>query len=284
MNKKQIEIVFFLPLLLCQCDKEKYRAEIPAYLYIDKVILTTSYSSQGTSSHKITDVWVYVDDDLKGVFEMPAKIPLLYKGKHKVSVRAGIKVNGIANTRAAYPFYTTYVTEIDFRENKTDTLIPQFTYESGVNFPYKEDFDQAGFNFFYTNGSQSQFILTTGGEQFEGNYSASASLTSTQTFFEAYTTEIYNLPKNQRPVFLELNYRCNTTLVVGLFYDSPVPTMQRALIYLNPTEEWNKIYINMTEALAEQQSATRHMISFGFTNQDATEKKIWIDNIKVVTF
>jgi len=44
---------------------------IPSYIHIDKIDLTTDYSSQGTSSNKITDAWIYVDNELIGAFEMP---------------------------------------------------------------------------------------------------------------------------------------------------------------------------------------------------------------------
>lgn len=284
MNKNSLLIILgFTLFFYLQCNKDKYKATIPAYLYIDQVKFTTDYYQQGSASHKITDVWIYIDDDLKGAFELPAKIPILQFGQHKLTIKAGIKVNGIANTRTAYPFYKEYTIYHTFIQNQTDTIIPEFTYADGTLFPYKEDFEASGLNFFYNSQSQVQFELISSGQQYEGNFSAQAHLSPNQTFFEAYTTDIYNLPKNQRPVFLELNYKCSATLVVGLFYDDPVPTTQRSLIYLNPTDQWNKIYINLTEALTYQQSASKHMISFGFINENAQDLYIAIDNIKVVT-
>lgn len=84
---------------------------MPSYLYIEKIGLNTQYE-QGTASHKITDAWVYVDETLIGAFELPATIPILTEGLKKITIRPGIKLNGISNTRAIYPYFTPIVKDI----------------------------------------------------------------------------------------------------------------------------------------------------------------------------
>jgi hypothetical protein len=83
--------------------------KFPSYLYIPKITLNTDYPSQGSNSNGIADGWVYVDDYLIGVFELPATIPVTKKGYCKIEVRAGIRKNGQSNSRMYYPFYSTYV-------------------------------------------------------------------------------------------------------------------------------------------------------------------------------
>jgi hypothetical protein len=56
----------------------------PTWTWAD-VSLNTS-ASEGSASHKITDAWVYVDDQLVGVWEVPSKIPALEAGEHTVKV------------------------------------------------------------------------------------------------------------------------------------------------------------------------------------------------------
>ena len=79
--------------------------EIPSYMTIENITLDQN------STHNITDAWVYIDDNLQGVYELPANFPLLAQGKHKLRVKAGIKDNGIAGTRIPYPFYSSYIVE-----------------------------------------------------------------------------------------------------------------------------------------------------------------------------
>ncbi|NTV84545.1 MAG: hypothetical protein HGA23_09650, partial [Bacteroidales bacterium] len=70
-------------LMISGCDKFEGGQTVPSYLKIDSIGFVTDNDLQGTNSQKITDVWVYVDDDLIGGFEMPATIPVLAEGIHK---------------------------------------------------------------------------------------------------------------------------------------------------------------------------------------------------------
>ena len=78
---------------------------MPAYIKIDTIKLDTYYPEQGSKSANITDAWVYVNDNLVGVFELPALLPVLHRGPNKLQIYPGIKLNGISSTRVPYPFY-----------------------------------------------------------------------------------------------------------------------------------------------------------------------------------
>ena len=82
-----------LALNLTSCQKFEGDQTIPAYVRIDTVLFTADYVTQGSSTHKITDAWVYVDDQLIGVYELPSTFPVLASGKHKLEIRVGIKLN-----------------------------------------------------------------------------------------------------------------------------------------------------------------------------------------------
>ena len=67
----------------------------------------------------ITDAWVYLNDNLQGVYELPANFPVLAKGNQTLRVKAGIKLNGISSTRSPYPFYESFIDTIDLKLNET---------------------------------------------------------------------------------------------------------------------------------------------------------------------
>ena len=115
---------FFATLLFSSCELYNPSEPIPAYIHIEKFNLTTDYATQGSNSHKITDAWVYVDDQLIGCFELPATFPVITEGTHKVKIVAGIKVNGIASNRGQYPFYNPYEQIVNFEVGKKITLSP----------------------------------------------------------------------------------------------------------------------------------------------------------------
>ena len=59
-------------LIISACQKEENPNTIPAYLKIDIITL-----DENNTTTNITDAWVYINDQLQGVYELPAKFPLL---------------------------------------------------------------------------------------------------------------------------------------------------------------------------------------------------------------
>ena len=72
-------------LILSSCQKED-TVDIPTYLKIDNIVL-----DEGNTTSIITDAWVYVNDQLQGVYELPAKFPVLEEDIQTVRIKAGIK-------------------------------------------------------------------------------------------------------------------------------------------------------------------------------------------------
>ncbi len=125
----------FIFALLGACELYNPTEPIPAYIHIDKIGLTTSADgSQGSNSSKITDAWVYIDERLIGCFELPVTFPVLYEGSHQLKIRAGIKVNGIAATRAPYPFYEAYTQSVDLQKGTKITVSPTVKYRTNMTF------------------------------------------------------------------------------------------------------------------------------------------------------
>src|SRR5688500_18378665 len=128
-------------LFISGCEIINPPEPVPAYIYIPAFTLDADTLSQGSNAHGITDAWVYVDDNLQGLYELPATFPILLSGSQKIVIRAGIKNNGAGSTRIFYPFYTTYETMVDLEPNVTDTIRPVVQYRSNVNFPFLENFE-----------------------------------------------------------------------------------------------------------------------------------------------
>ena len=89
-------------VVFASCRKFEGSQTIPAYIHIESIVVDslTDYFTYGSTTSKITDAWVYVDDDPIGCFELPATFPVLKHGPHKVTVYGGIMSNGIAAARA----------------------------------------------------------------------------------------------------------------------------------------------------------------------------------------
>ena len=87
LQKKRHYIFFILiGIIFNSCSKADYEATVPAYISVPSITLTTDYATQGSASSKITDAWVFVNDDLVGVYELPATFPVLKEGNQTVKV------------------------------------------------------------------------------------------------------------------------------------------------------------------------------------------------------
>lgn len=287
LKKFQLFLLLFAvsALVFWACDKENLKPGIPAFLKIERFEMQTNYPQQGTASHKITDVWVYADDQLAGIFEMPATVPVLKDGNAKLRLEAGIKLNGIKTTRVNNPFLEPLIIEsFTFIPDSIITINPTVTYRSTTKFAWIEDFEGSTISLDTTRLlSKANIVKTEFGDAFEGNYSGYIKLTEENNTFEAATFESFKLPTSGTPVFLELNYKNDYTFAVGIFSQTASQIIKKEIIYLVPQEDWNKIYINLTDMLVDSPNAVDFKIFFRTALAEGYESaEIYLDNIKVM--
>lgn len=299
-NYRLLVVGCWLLVVSCICSCEIYNpAEpIPAYIHIDKIILAKNFSGfpnsttgdEGSLSHKITDAWVYIDEQLIGCFELPVTFPVLYEGSHLIRIRAGIKVNGIAATRAPYPFYNDFSQTITLEKGSKITLAPSVVYNANTHFAIMENFEAAGNNMVKTIYSDTtlQIITSPDPNVFEGNlpnsiHSGIAYLDATHHKFECTSIDSFLLPKGGASVFLELNYKSNYTFTVGVIAKGSASTTQFAALSFNPSTTWNKGYVNLTPTISGAYSADNYKITIGMVNNTNSDSlAILLDNIKLV--
>lgn len=275
-NVKNYILVLVILFGFNSCSKDKLEATIPSYISIDKFTLSTNYSTEGTNSENITDAWVYIDNDFLGVFELPAKFPVLKEGYIKLDIFPGIKEDGISERRARYIFYEGYSQYVTLEKNKTINITPTTKYTSKTKFYWMEDFETASMPFLYHSMSDTVLYKTTT-DVFEGYYSGKASLIPGMDFFECFTPTISNLPRNGSTIFMELNFKTNQPVLVGLYADDE----QLGIFYLNTTSTWKKIYLNFTEPIRTRPNASEYKFFIGFQSK-LDYPELAIDNLKIV--
>jgi len=259
-------------VVISSCQKED-AIGIPTYIKIDDIVLI-----EDDTNSNITDAWVYVNDQLQGVYELPATFPVLAEGIQKLRVKAGIKVNGIASSRLAYPFYNSYYEDITFSQNETKTIAPVVSYLDSINF-FLEDFEGSGVNIEISAISDTILLTSSDGDNNFGIGVLSDSLFT----FEIATDELIDLPQSGAPVFLELDYKSNTQFLVGVYVNYPQSVIQKDLLWINPKQDWNKIYINLTSTISEGINASSFKVFIGMKRDFLLEKnELYFDNIKVV--
>jgi len=278
--------------ILNSCYKLSGTQTIPAYIKIDSLYLETNYASQGSDSQKITDVWVYLNKNLIGVFELPALFPVLAEGVNDLEIRPGIWLNGIQSTRVPYPFYKPIVfSEFKFYPDSVQDLGNiKTTYYNDLIFAWKEDFEQPGITLIETSASDTVIKHTFPANNPDAfispnsKYSGIISLTDEKPIYSAVSMNSFLLPKIQSdPVLLELNFKSNNLFYVGLLMNLPGGLKKVPLLIMNHSEEWNKIYINLGPNIALNSGATNYKVYFESGLEYENElAKIYLDNIKLI--
>lgn len=278
-------VFFSFSVLLTSCETFNPENEIPSYIHIDSIPLQINNSSEGSASHKITEAWVYVNDQQIGVYELPATFPVLLSGKNDLKIFGGIKMNGISATRVAYPFYQAYEKQIDLQIGKIDTIKPELSYFSTISFPLKENFEESAVKIERLPSSDTVLMQISDPEiVFEGSYCGAIFLDNSRPVFRGSSlpSSPLNIPKGE-PVFLEMNYRNNQKFSIGIIAQDFSSVYENIIITLHPSETWNKIYINLTEEINKYPNAFGYyLLITALKDNDVDSPAIYLDNIKIV--
>lgn len=293
---------FYLPVALLfllafpACTKLDRPEPVPAFIYIDHIDLHTT-ATEGSNSSSMDLTWIYVDDNPVGVFELPAMVPVLKEGEHKLAVYGGIKRDGIAGAHTRYPFYQPYViSNYNFSQGNVDSLTgskqPYVTYYPSTQMDIWADADFEVVGTYFTADPTSDTIMnreTDPAIVFEGNGCGSIALSANQTYFKAITQQQFHIPQSGIPVYVELNYACNNTLRVGLQSTNPGGTASidntviRSTVDDNGVMVWKKIYCDFTEVVGIAGTVTYSEIYFKMIKDDGVTNPVaYIDNVKLL--
>ncbi len=281
--------LLIIPFLFHSCSLFEPPAQVPSFIHIDSIGLTTDYASQGTASHRIKDAWVYVDQKLIGVYQMPATIAILATGMHQIDVKPGIMVNGIASTREAYPFYTFFTATVNLTAQQITTINPMVTYYPVTQFAWREDFDATGMTMHNVKPTMDS-LTTTSVDVCEGMSSAKASLTTANYYFECASINSYELPTDgSHSVYLEMNYRGSNTIRVGVLHVpdlNAVADLEDTVLDVYPSANWNKIYVDLTTVCGSYPSGTGtgyfYIFIAAVLDDGKTNADIYFDNLKLI--
>jgi hypothetical protein len=287
MKQFYLGIVVFAGLITSSCNLINPEERQPCYIQVDTIGVTTDLITQGSNAAKISEAWIYVDDNLIGIYDLPCRVPVLAdQGEHKVTVGAGIQINGLSALLAPYAFYRLVDTTITLNPGETSIYNPVVNYYESLTFPLLASFDiLAGNKLVATNNSDTSAFLTTNPlEVFEGTASFYANLKQDSGFVEFETVESYVLPKQGKTVYAELNYKNTHVISVGISANYPASsTIRNTVISLRPTETWKKVYVNLTSFVSTEVNASNYKLFFYADKVSGTpELKIYLDNLKIV--
>jgi hypothetical protein len=274
----------FLGVLVCACTKS---GQVPAYLNVPAVSLTTT-GAQGSATSRITDAWIYADEELLGVWELPARVPMLREGPVSVRITPGIKRNGMYDDRLRYPFYVPWTGNVEAVREAQVTVQPVVTYLDGTEF-WIEAFENAGTLLDATPASDTTLLRFTPTADpdvvLNGSPCGGFVLDEAHRYCRLFTDEDFAVLGG--PVFLELDYRTDLRLTVGVILSVNGTPQANPYVYVNPTTAgggtyWNKIYIDLSPVFNAPGVSQRDLYFEATLPAGQASGHVYLDNIKLV--
>lgn len=288
-DMKHILFLGVIAILLGGCVKNY---PDPVWLEIDEWSLVSNPLSEedpGHLSHNFTDVWVYVDNKLVGVFELPCKIPVMVEGEGKsIRLYPTVRNNGIAATKKIYPFVEPFEQSYDCVPGSTISIHPTTRYVSNCEF-WLEDFESS--SAYLTTDPASDATMEYGtdpNEAISGTYGHIA-LGGEDSLWLG-VTEAISLPGSGAEVYLEIDYKCSITVEQGvLAFLSDGSSQTNHYVYLNAqpasTMVWRKMYIDLKEIVSYSVNAVEfQQYLTAALSENASSGDIYIDNVRLVHF
>ena len=268
---------FTIIFILSSCELLNIEEENPSLITIESIELN------GNHTNKITDAWVYIDNEFQGVFPLPASFPVFKTGNQKILIEAGIKKNGISASRESYPYFTSYESQQDLIQNQNNFIFPTINY-SLINFPYVENFEGSGLSLSVVSDSTDHTIekIYDNSNENYGNYYAKCIISGAYGELFECTTPNFDLPKDQQ-VYLEMDYKSNAPIMVGMYANGISLVEKNIIMYLNKKDDWNKIYISLTEAIYNYNDAVNYKLFFAIPRDTTlTQNEMYLDNIRLL--
>lgn len=285
---KYTTLLFLCLTAILGCKDEP--EQIPAYLHLKPFTV----NAQGDASwHKLTEGWLYVNGEYLGSYTLPATVPILAEGKSEVLLFPGVKENGILATPNIYPLLTRWESKnVTLTAGQTTDIQPSTTYDAATNFSFgigRGDFD-GGSNIVLEDRDDDQtttYSITSNGA-FAGNCLL-MELDTAHPIIEIATEKVVGLPVTGSPeVWLEMHYKCDAPFFLYLLYSINGSTeASQAVFQFNNAAEWNKIYLNLTEALLVHKADTYRLFFRTGLSKDVNGKfnqehgTVRIDNIRL---
>lgn len=273
----------FFVFLLSSCSG--YEAAPASYIVVKDISLETNLFYQGHPTHDIEQFSVYVDDNPIGVFSVGKLIPIISNGNAAANLKFYplVKMNGGKSNLQEYFLLQEFEKEYTFSSGTIDTIDLLYKYKESVNFAFFEGFENNNIFTEDLDDDSNTFVSVSDVEPISGNHCGVVNLDTAASYIEFTSYLYYELPVDGKKTILELDYRGNIGFVMGIMgRDISGQEASIDFIYIKETEDWNKIYIDITEQL-KLSELDLYRIVFKARHRETLENSfIFFDNIKLL--
>lgn len=293
MKKRVLMGMVGASLVFSACFKDEAPGE-PAYIRVESIQLAVDTNgSQGASTSSITDAWISVDGQQLGAGTFPATFPVIIDENfptNSIRVQAGIKNNGITNTRAEYPFYESVILTENLEAGDVFTVSPTVTYDAQTVIEIVDDFEDPNQPIFTVDldNNPNTEVISQSDDVRSGMYSGRITIDDSNLECTVASSTFYsNLTGiSATPVYIEMDYKTNVPIQVGL--RAHYSTNDTDAIYKGGVNDskgvWRKIYFEFTSEAFGSNAPSYSVLLRAIRTPGVDTPEVLIDNIKLVHF
>ena len=292
MKKTYYFFLFLILTVFSSCDIINPEEDIPAYLQIEEFQFSRG-AFPGSGNAKIPLAFVYINGEVLGIYELPITIPVIANGQTNIIIDPGIEANGISASPESYPFYERFEITLELKPGETTTIQPTTTYADFADAIGYENFE-GNFNSFSfeIDGNDEPELRNSAIDVFSGLTSGYIQLTDSNNVISVGSDLIQDFPPQGSPVYLEVNYKSDLPVAIGI-----IPFSDNGLVVrvgedqnkgFNPKGEWNKIYFDFSDtflALRNLPEVTSFRISITTlipSDYEDDVAEVFLDEIQLV--
>ena len=284
-----ILLMAILAVEITACDIYNPKVTTPAYIRIDSMPFVGSPSTGGKSQH-ITDVWVYANNQILGVFTPDSikPIPVIGEGLVTISVAAGVFTDGVKGNRVYYPFFKQYTEAVSLTKGHTTKIRPFASYDDSLKIPFTwyQDFERSDSGTSQGAYGTAPIVRTAfvpGGDTAKyGSYYALVKSANATDVLMLTHNHFFPLRQNGMPVYLEMDYKSTCDLFVGLQGSNGSSSDYTFDLVLKPVANWTKVYVSFSDETQKFLSGTQFRFFIRSSEAPGIGNSFSVDNLKLI--
>ena len=285
----QLTFIYFCCLFLQGCNVINPKEQVPTYIHIDTFKFDVNpLKTDITTSHQITQVWAYYNNNPIGQFDLPATFPIMTggdTGTGQLELAPAIIVDGLNNLLGVYPFYQYDTFTFAIQPGKIINHLPHTSYFSNIKVVKISDFE-GPVNFSKWAGNIPMVRVTDASMVFEGYGSGSITLNAVgDSSIDSSTVTPFAIPKGAA-AFIEINYKSDVIFYLGLQANlsTVISSTPYFLAGISPSDHWQKFYLNVAEFAGQYQGDSYTLYIKAVLSAGQTHGRLLLDNIQLITF
>lgn len=283
-NKLQGCFLGLLGLLLFSCSAYQYKDLSPAYINLDRVEVISSNGQK--LSHNIREIWLFIDDQYAGTFNIPSHIPVLEPGRHRAVFYPGIRNYGISSNPEIYTLMNDFGSDVEITGGTTLTIVPKFSYKSNLINYIQEGFESSSVFIHDLDSFKTNTIIRSNLNARDGLYSGVGSLDQGNPVIETSTGDISISAAAKKSANVELDVLSDIALQMGLIASQGAGIVKIYFLTINPSPVWKKIYIPIAQIIQNNTELTEanslRLVLKSELKAPANAGYFFIDNVRLI--